>query len=193
MAGTFPRIFRRENSRGMPSVSLFVSSAIMQLAMIVVYFAGNAWNTMLSITSVMILPPYLACTLYLWKICATKQYPADMPVRFHFAFFCGVAGSLFAVWMIYSAGLSYLMTAFLFLLLGIPVFVWARRNALKEDPAAADRRIFTRPELAGAIAIVLVALISLGVSAAKSHSLDTHFHKWAKQLETGVEKVVDGK
>ena len=183
MDGTFPRIFKRENSRGMPSVSLFVSSLIMQLAMIVVYFASNAWNTMLSITSVMILPPYLACTLYLWKICATKQYPADMPVRFHFAFFCGVAGSLFALWMIYSAGLNYLMTAFLFLLLGIPVFIWARRNALTDDPSAADRRIFTRPELAGAVVIVLVALISLGVTAAKSHSLNTHFHKWAKWVE----------
>lgn len=183
MDGTFPRIFKRENSRGMPSVSLFVSSLIMQLAMIVVYFASNAWNTMLSITSVMILPPYLACTLYLWKICAMKQYPADMPVRFHFAFFCGVAGSLFALWMIYSAGLNYLMTAFLFLLLGIPVFIWARRNALTDDPSAADRRIFTRPELAGAVVIVLVALISLGVTAAKSHSLNTHFHKWAKWVE----------
>ena len=61
--GTFPAIFKKENSNGSPSVSLWITSLLMQISLGVVYFANNAWNTMLSVTSVMVLPAYLGCTL----------------------------------------------------------------------------------------------------------------------------------
>lgn len=161
--GTFPRIFKKENRNEMPSVSLWVTSGIMQLAMILVYFANNAWNTMLSVTAVMILPPYLACTAYLWKICAEKQYPANLPVKVGFACFCGIAGSLYALWMIYAAGFTYLLMAFVFLTLGIPVYVWARKNAAEDaaDEKEKTQPVFTKFELGGAIFIVLVAVVAV--------------------------------
>ena len=56
--GTFPKIFAKENKNGTPSFALLVSSIAMQLTMVLVYFANNAWNAMLSITGVMI------CLLY---------------------------------------------------------------------------------------------------------------------------------
>ena len=192
--GTFPRMFRKVNSKGMPSVSLFVTSAVMQLAMIFVYFANNAWNTMLTITSVMILPPYLACTLYLWKICVTKQYPAGMQVGARYALVCGAAGSLFALWMIYSAGLRYLMFAFVFLLIGIPVFIWGRKNALADDAAATDHRVFTRKEMIGAIAVAVIAVISIIVMIVQTPLVDKRFHKWAHWAEDEVQTIKhDGK
>ena len=52
--GTFPKIFDRENKKDSPNISLWVTSALMQVAMVLVYFANNAWNTMLSITGVMV-------------------------------------------------------------------------------------------------------------------------------------------
>ncbi len=161
--GTFPRIFKKENKNEMPNVSLWVTSGVMQLTMIMVYFATNAWNTMLSVTAVMILPPYLACTAYLWKICATKQYPEGMPVRAWFAYFCGVAGSLYALWMIYAAGFTYLLMAFVFLMIGIPVYVWARKNAAEdaEDEKAKHLPVFTKYELIGAVVIVVVAIVAI--------------------------------
>lgn len=156
--GTFPRIFRHENHNGAPDVSLWVTSSVMQLTMILVYFSNNAWNTMLSITSVMILPPYLACTLYLWKICADKQYPAGATAGTFFATLCGVAGSIYALWMIYAAGLKYLAMAFIFLLIGIPVFIWARHNVNQEN--SAPQQYFTGKEAFAAILIVIIAVIA---------------------------------
>lgn len=135
--GTFPKIFRRENQHESPSVSLWVTSGLMQLTMIFVYFANNAWNTMLSVTAVMILPPYLACTAYLWKLCSGPEKSSDekekLQVSRGFAWFCGFAGSIYAVWMIYAAGLTYLLMAFVFLLLGIPVYIWAVHDKRKEQ------------------------------------------------------------
>ena len=165
--GTFPRFFRRENAHESPSASLWVTSALMQLTMIFVYFENNAWNTMLSVTSVMILPPYLACTAYLWKICMTGEYPDDKPVGRPFALFCGIAGTLYALWMIYAAGLTYLLMAFCFLVIGIPVYMRACAQAREDatDPALKNKPSFTPLEAACAIAMVIVAIVAVVLAA----------------------------
>jgi arginine:ornithine antiporter/lysine permease len=153
--GTFPKIFTKTNSHGAPSVSLFVTSTIMQLTMIMVYFANNAWNTMLSITSVMILPAYFACTLYLWKVCAKKQFPASASVKLAFAVLCGIAGSVYALWMIYAAGLKYLAMTFAFFAIGIPVFIWSQRNQPDNDNRYS---VFSGGESFAAALIVIIAI-----------------------------------
>ena len=165
--GTFPAFFRRVNGHESPSASLWVTSGLMQLTMIFVYFENNAWNTMLSVTSVMILPPYLACTAYLWKLCATGEYSDDLPVKKPFAMLCGVAGTLYALWMIYAAGLSYLMMAFCFLVIGIPVYMraCAQSRDAATDPALRDRPSFTPLEAVCAIVMVIVALAAILLAA----------------------------
>mgnify|MGYP004597532441 FL=1 len=166
--GTFPKVFRSENRNGTPNVSLIVSSVIMQLAMIFVYFASNAWDTMLSVTGVMILPPYLACTAYLWKLCAQGQYPSGMPVRRGMALFCGVAGTLYALWMIYAAGLKYLLMAFIFLVIGIPVYIRAcqEQNREKREAGKPEEPYFNRYEKIGAAAVTVIALLAVILFAA---------------------------
>lgn len=171
--GTFPKIFTKENRNETPSVSLWVTSFMMQVAMILVYFANNAWNTMLSVTAVMILPPYLACCAYLWKMCATHQYPAKATVKAGFALVCGVAGTLYAVWMIYAAGLTYLLMAFLFLVVGIPVYILARKDAAEDERKAGKPvpPLFTKAEKIGVAIVVIVALVAIIAFASGKVSL----------------------
>ena len=179
--GTFPKIFAHENKHGTPDVSLITTSAIMQLTMIMVYFANNAWNTMLSVTAVMILPPYLACTAYLWKLCRTGGYPDQLPVKRPFALLCGVAGTLYALWMIYAAGLNYLLMAFLFMMIGIPVFLRARKEA--EVPQGEKVTMFTPLERRFAVLLVIAGIIGCFVLAGQSPEVAKHYHRWAKWAE----------
>ena len=132
--GTFPKIFARENSKGTPSVSLWVTSIIMQLAMLLVYFSNNAWNTMLSITGVMVLPAYIFSTLYLWKLTEDGEYQKITQHGRFFALISGILGTVFGLWLIYAAGLKYLFMAFVFIALGIPVFMVARRENAPTEP-----------------------------------------------------------
>jgi arginine:ornithine antiporter/lysine permease len=118
--GTFPKIFSRENSKGAPSVSLWVTSLLMQLAMLLVYFSNNAWNTMLSITGVMVLPAYLMSCLYLWKI--TDEENITQISRWS-AKITGILGSVYAIWLIYAAGLKYMLMAVVFIALGLPIYL----------------------------------------------------------------------
>ena len=166
-----PENYARENTNNVPNTSLITTSILMQLAMILVYFANNAWNTMLSVTGVMILPPYLACTLYLWKLCLKGEYPHNVSVKLPFACICGAAGTFYAIWMIYAAGLQYLLMAFVFLALGIPVYIAARRENFKagssgdhpqgQEECCCMRKSFTGTEFIFMVLILLCAIAAI--------------------------------
>ena len=151
--GTFPKQFAIQNKNGSPSVSLWVTSILMQLAILMVYFSNNAWNTMLSITGVMVLPAYLASTAYLWKITEDGEYAKISPKGRAAALFTSVAGTFYALWLLYAAGLKYLFLAVIFLALGIPVFIWARKQKADGSP------LFSQAEK---IVVALLVLCALG-------------------------------
>ena len=153
--GTFPREFSKENAHKAPSVSLYVTSALMQLFMLMVYFSSNAWNTMLSITSVMVLPAYFASAMYLWKICEDHEYPNSFYIRRSVALFSAVMGAIYALWLIYAAGLNYLLMALIGMALGIPVFIKARRQS------APNENVFTTGERFSACVLVLIAMFAI--------------------------------
>ena len=153
--GTFPREFATENDCGAPSISLWVTSFMMQLAMLLVYFSNNAWNTMLSITGVMVLPAYLTSCLYLWKICSDHEFNEKLGLSRWVAHLTAVFGSVYAVWLIYAAGLSYLLMAVVFIALGLPVYWCARKQML------GSKQVFSCGERRLALIIVLVAMTAL--------------------------------
>ncbi len=153
--GTFPRDFAKENRAQAPFVSLYVTSFLMQLAMLLVYFSGNAWNTMLSITSVMVLPAYFASAMYLWKLCEDHEYPGNFYISRSSALLSAVIGSLYALWLIYAAGLNYLLMALIFMAAGIPVFMRARHQNAPHEPA------FTAGERFAAGVLVVAALFAI--------------------------------
>lgn len=150
--GTFPKQFATENKYGAPSVSLWVTSILMQLFIFMVYFSNDAWNTMLSITGVMVLPAYFSSCAYLWKICEDGDYPQNIAIKRSTALFSGIIGSLYALWLIYAAGLNYLLMAVIFMAAGIPVFIWSRRQAAQQEKA------FTVGECALAILLITISL-----------------------------------
>lgn len=153
--GTFPKAFAKENKNQAPSVSLVVTSIAMQLFLLLVYFSNNAWNTMLSITSVMVLPAYFASCAYLWKLCEDGEFPENSLYSRSSALFTSILGSIYALWLIYAAGLNYLMTAVIIIALGIPVYMWARKQN------APTERVFTHSECKLALLLIIIALCAI--------------------------------
>ena len=106
----------------------------MQLALLLVYFSNNAWNMMLSITAVMVLPAYLISTLFLWKTCEDGQYPQgaqpDALRRWPAASRVGLwALAHLRCWL-----LHYLLMASVFIAIGIPVHIWSRKQHPDQNP-----------------------------------------------------------
>ena len=153
--GSYTKNFAKTNQNGAASVSLWVSTAIMQVMMILVYFSDNAWNVMLSITGVMILPAYIGSTGFLWQLIVKGQYPATAKIGRIQALICSVLGTVYGFWLVYAAGLQYMLGGAAFFALGNLVFIWARReHAPKEFP-------FTKVELAVAVAFVALGVLAL--------------------------------
>ena len=75
------------------------------------------------------------------------------------ALLCGIAGTIYAIWMIYAAGLTYLLMAFCFLALGIPVYIRARRDVRKVK--GCQEAIFTKAEGLAAFIIAVVAVLAI--------------------------------
>ncbi len=153
--GTFPKAFAKENEHHAPSVSLYITSLMMQLFMLLVYFSSNAWNTMLSITSVMVLPAYFSSCAYLWKLCEDHEYPTNISIKRSSALIASTIGAIYALWLIYAAGLKYLLAAVIFIALGIPVYIWARAQGNPND------KIFTKREFCFAMLLVALALVAI--------------------------------
>lgn len=157
--GTFPRQFSRENAAGAPSVSLWITSLLMQLALFMVYFSSDAWGMMLSITGVMVLPAYLISTLFLWKICEQGHYPRQAPAGRAVALTCAVLGTLYGLWLIYAAGLHYLLMSMVLIALGVPVYIWSRRQHPVQGPlfSTCEKIILALLTLAALAAVYLFA------------------------------------
>ena len=160
--GTFPTQFAIENKNGSPSVSLVVTSVLMQLAMLLVYFSNNAWNFMLDITGVMVLPAYFASTLYLWKISRRSDLFSASKIAPALGYASGIMGSLYAIWLIYAAGLNFLLLEFIFLAAGIPVYLWARRQKNPSGTLFENAK-----ERIGAFAVLAVGIVAVVYEASK--------------------------
>ncbi|MBR5130731.1 MAG: amino acid permease [Alphaproteobacteria bacterium] len=153
--GTFPKLFVKENENEAPSNSLWITSSLMQAAMLLVYFSNNAWNTMLSITGVMVLPAYLTSCAYLWKLCEDGEYPTGILTKRSSALLTGLLGAIYAVWLIYAAGLNYLLMAVVFIAAGIPIYLWAKSENTPNE------RAFSCGEKVLAYGIVAIALCAI--------------------------------
>ncbi len=160
--GIFPKRFAQQNSKGAPSYSLLWTTIAIQVLLILCHFtSGNAWNTMISITSVMAMPCYLMCTLFLWKIAVKEPWKkGENGVRFSKAngLATGIIGTVFALYLVYAAGLNYLMIAAFVYAIGIPLFVIGRKQAGQEGSVLG---YFTKWEKVLCVAVIILGVVGI--------------------------------
>jgi len=147
----FPLFLSRENRHHAAAPSLWLSSAVMQVMMFVVLFAHDAWIWLISVAGVMILPPYLASTGFLWKCATQKSFHERAGEGKRASIWTGVLGTVYAAWLLYAAGPTYLLMSTIFFVVGIPVFWYAQRE---KDPQS---NVFTARERVVAAVLLAVA------------------------------------
>lgn len=154
--GVFPKVLSHENAHHSPAPSLWLSTVVMQATMFVVLFANNAWLWLVAITGVMILPAYFASTAFLWLYAKRPGFTAAHGSEGKGgALLSGLLGSGYALWLLYAAGLQFVLLSTIVYAVGIPVFWYAQKEKSRTGAA------FTRPEAVAAILLVIVAIISI--------------------------------
>ena len=150
--GTFPKWFGAENVNGSPANALLATTILIQLFLILSFFSKNAYQFFYFIASVAILPPYVLSGAYALKLALSGEgYGADDRSR-NWDILVGALATIYGLWLVYAAGLNYLLMCSVLFAPGILVYAQARRER--------GEAVFKGFELILAILIVLLAVVA---------------------------------
>jgi len=147
--GIMPALFARESARAVPVASLWITNLLVQAFLIVTIFSEATYVGLFYIASTAILVPYVFSGAYALKLALTGEaYRAGERRGPDIAI--GAVATLYGCWLVYAAGLSYLLMVAVLYAPGIVIYAIARRER--------GERAFTPVELALAAALVGVAV-----------------------------------
>jgi arginine:ornithine antiporter / lysine permease len=154
--GVMPKWLSHQNNNGVPASALWLTNGMVQVFLLMTLFSKASYLALISLSTAMILLPYLFSAVYSLKLAwdgkqaaGTKSEPlpssADLMVA-------GIA-SVYCLWLLYAAGLKYLLLAALLYAPGSLVYIIAKRQH--------SQKAFTAREL-----LLMVAVVALAVAAA---------------------------
>jgi len=108
--GTLPAVIARENARGVPSVALWLTNTLIQLFLLVTWFAEYAFLLALKMTSAMTLVPYFLVAAAGLKLALSGQTYAETESRVRrWGVACGAIATLYTAAMLLLGGTRYLL------------------------------------------------------------------------------------
>lgn len=169
--GVFPRAFTHHNQHEAPTFALTATSLIMQITLLCSVIAKNAFLAIISIAGSMILIPYALSAMYLLKLAFSgPPTQSDSGVLKSKALINGSLATLYGFWLIYAAGLHYILMSSILYAVGILVYRLAWKESDKKLP------LFTSGEKLLAWIIFVVALVSAVLMLGEALPMDEVVH-----------------
>ena len=163
--GVMPQWLSRQSPRGVPANALWLTNGMVQVFLVVTLLSKASYLALISLSTAMILVPYLFSAVYGLKLAAQGSPPpgnynrtphnrvnaADVAIT--------ALASSYCVWLLYAAGPKYLLLSALLYAPGAVLFALAKRQHAQ--------RLFTAVEWAilaviSALAVVAVWLLWQG-------------------------------
>ena len=141
----FPKWFAKVNKNGAPANSLWLTNGLIQLFLLTFLVSEQAYNFAFSLASSAILIPYAFSAFYQLKY-SIQDTAADRTKNI----IIGLVASVYGIWMVYAAGIGYLLLTMLLYAPGILIY----RAVQKESDA---KQVFTKTEWAIAAAFIVFA------------------------------------
>lgn len=127
-----PSFFAKENANKSPVSSLWITNGLIQLFLLITLVSESTYQALYTIASAAILVPYLFSALYQLKLSITGEgYGKDESKGFELLI--SMVASVYALWLIYAAGLEYLLMCAILYAPGA-IFYW---KAKRENQAKA--------------------------------------------------------
>ncbi|MGW3726783.1 basic amino acid/polyamine antiporter [Streptomyces sp. NPDC000851] len=151
-----PRFLRRATPADVPVPALLMSSLLSQVVLVVTLFSEDAFNFALNLTSSLSLIPYLLAAAFAAKIAWPRRPPEAGPRRGRTGELAvGVLATVYTAFLLFAAGLKFVLVSFILYAPATVLFVMARREQ--------NRRLFSPREVV--ILIVSVAGAVMGLVA----------------------------
>ncbi len=121
--GILPKVFAKENAKGVPTNALYITNGITQVFLLVLLSKGlqNVYNMVLLLATTCILIPYLLSSLYAFKVWKEDKLSAkDLIVA--------IIAIVYSVYVIFAVGLLYLAASFILYAIGMYAFARAKKE-----------------------------------------------------------------
>ena len=168
--GVMPMWLAQQNGKGVPANALWLTNGMVQLFLILTLLSKASYLALISLSTAMILIPYLFSAVYGLKLAWQGRAASDAPAGKsaeprHPARDISITAlaSVYCVWLLYAAGLKYLLLSALLYAPGAAIYLLAKKQR--------SERAFTGRELVILAALLLLALVSAYMLWSKSLSL----------------------
>lgn len=131
--GTMPKFLGKENANKAPVNALLLTNGLTQLFLIIAHFQQAGYLALLLLATSMILIPYFLSGLYALKVAWQKDgYNSDEQRSITRDIIIGALATLYGAWLVYAAGMEYLLLSMILYALGIVFYVWARKEKMED-------------------------------------------------------------
>ncbi len=153
--GTLPKLFAGENSRGVPSTSLWITNLLVQVFLIVTLFAQSTYQALFYIASSAIMVPYVFSGAFAFKLALTGESYGPGETRGG-GLVAGLVATIYGIWLIYAAGPTYIFMCAMLYAPGILVYLKARSEQRAKAFTALEGLIALGLVVAGVLAAYLI-------------------------------------
>ena len=123
-----PAVFARENANKVPSVALWATNIVVQVIVITTFWSRDAFALMLNLTSVMNLIPFLLVAAYGLQLARRGETYEVRPQERRRDQIITVIATLYTAFLIFAAGLKFILLSAVLYGPGTALYFWARRE-----------------------------------------------------------------
>lgn len=139
---TMPEFLRKENANHVPANALWLTNGLIQLFLIITLFNSSTYLSLLYLATSMILIPYFWSAAYAMLLAFRGEtYENDSGQRTK-DLIIAIIAVLYAIWLVYAAGVQYLLLSALLYAPGAILFAKAKREVGKPVFTNLERLIF---------------------------------------------------
>lgn len=123
-SGAFCKAFARVNKKDAPVFSVLLTSAIVQIFLILLYFNSSTYQVFYFFATGMIMIPYFLSSVYFCKVSLRQDNKLIKVI--------GIFDGIYAVWMIIAAGVNVMLATVLLYVPGILVYAKGQKEKGKK-------------------------------------------------------------
>ena len=125
----FPKIFLKENKAKSPYISLFFTTLLVQGFLILTHIGESTYIALVNIATTAALLPYALCGAYMLKLVITGDSYLNEPNQRKKDGILAFIATVYGLWLVYAAGIDYVMLLALLYAPGIPMFISAKKGS----------------------------------------------------------------
>ncbi len=128
----FPAILARKNKNGAPTWAVIITTLIIQLFIVIIYFNDATFQACYALSTSAIMVPYVFSAFYYFKVVAKGEDIEHEGGKRAVPWLIAIFGAIYGVWLLYASGLTYILVATLLYAPGTLMYLYNRRKKGKK-------------------------------------------------------------